>query len=117
MIALVHLSPPALTDPASLAALADLARGHQLVLVCARCSPARPVIAGLRRALSGRELVAVLTDGEVPAPERRLVEQLLREGTVPLILTGDAPAAARLVNWFWLAVDRVLTLPAEPGTG
>jgi hypothetical protein len=111
MLTLVHLSVAALRDPASLTVLADLAIDHQLVLICAQGAPPQPIMARLRDALPNRRLIAVLVTGEAVAPERRLVEQLVAEGIVPLIVTADDPAAVRLVNWFWLPADRVVTLP------
>jgi|tagenome__1003787_1003787.scaffolds.fasta_scaffold20905726_2 hypothetical protein len=111
MLALVQLSGAALTDPESLTALAELAADHQLVLVCGWCGPRMPVMRRLRDTLPGRRLVAVLVTGDVVAQERRLVEELLAEQTVPLILTVDDPAFAPPANWSWLPAGRVLTLP------
>jgi hypothetical protein len=42
---------------------------------------------------------------------RRLIAEVLAEGKVVLILTGDEPTAAVMVNWSWLAADRIVTLP------
>jgi len=110
MIALIHLSARALAHPPSMATLAGFAE-HELVLVCARCGPAVPAVSVLSRALSGRRVVALAVDGELVAQERRLVGQVLAEGQVVLILTADEPAAATMVNWCWLAADRIVTLP------
>jgi hypothetical protein len=113
MLALVHLSGDALKQAQSLIALAHLAADYQLVLVCAHGAPPKPVLRRLRDVLPGRRLVAVLATGELGGQDRRLVEQLLSENTVPLIITADDTTAARLVNWFWLPTDRVITLPHD----
>jgi hypothetical protein len=116
MLALIHLSLDALTDRDSLATLSALALRHDLILVCRRHFPAHPVTVNLRAALPGRRIMAMLVDGEPVGDVRRLVEESLREGAIPLLLTRDEPSATRLVNSFWLTPDRVLVLPAAPTT-
>lgn len=112
MRALVHLSAEALADPSSLTALTALVRRHEVVMVCAKCGSAMGVVTALRRAIPRRRVVALLVSGEVAIQERRLIEELLAEGTVPLILTTEDPAAARLVNWVWLEAGGIYVFPA-----
>jgi hypothetical protein len=112
MRALVHLSAEALADPPSLTALTSLVRRHQVVMVCAQCGSAMSVIAALRRAIPRKRVVALLVSGEIAIQERRLIIEMLGEGIIPLVLTTEEPAAARLVNWVWLQASGIFVLPA-----
>jgi hypothetical protein len=115
MRALVHLSAEALADSMSLTALTFLVRHHEVVVACAKCGPAMSVVTALRRVVPTRRVVALLVSGEIALQERRLIEELLAEGTIPLVLTTEDPVAARLVNWMWLQAACIYVLPAEPG--
>src|SRR5689334_10770981 len=112
MLTLVHLLPAALADPASTTALSSLAATDELVLVCAGCSPIDGVMPALRRVLPRQHVVALLVDGEVQLHERRLIEELLDEGSVPLVFTTDEPDDTTLLNWAWLCADGSVALPA-----
>jgi acetylglutamate kinase len=114
MVTLIHLSCDALGNAATVTILSTLAAEHQLVLVCAECTPQKPVLHRLRYALPGRRLVAVLVTGEVARLDRQLIKQLLDEGVTPVIMTVDDVVSARLVNWSWLGADRMIALPSDP---
>ena len=115
MLALVHVSSIALTDSPSMVRLSTLAADHRLVLVCVGHSLAMAVVSRLRRVLPSREVVTLVVDAEVAAEERMLIEELLRAGAVPLILTADMPSAELLMTGGWLAADKMLRLPKDAG--
>jgi hypothetical protein len=111
MLALIHLSPTTFEYPAALAALTRLARQHELVLICEQRAVAHGLIATLRRALPRYRLVAMMIDGDGQCQERELVEQLLEEGSIPLILT--IADHSQPTSWQWLRADTTLVLPPE----
>lgn len=110
MLALVNLTPNALADPPSLAALATIAAEHEIVLVYPDASGASRLLPELRDALPHRQLVALLINAPPVAHERRLVEDLLDEGSIPLVITLE-PTEVVAEDWAWLAADCVLALP------
>jgi hypothetical protein len=112
MLTMVRLSGRALRDSRSMAALASFGARHELVLVGAQHLTGEGVLPALRRALPRHRLIALMVDGEVVAHERKLVEELLAEGSVPVILTPDDPAAEP-TNWIWLGADATVSLPGE----
>ncbi len=114
MLAIIHLTDTALSDPRSMATLAAVAAVHELVLICPTRLAGR-VLPVLRAALPRRRVVGLLVSGEVVAHERQLVADLLDEGTVPLILTGDDPAGIDLADWAWLEADTSYVLPDSAG--
>jgi RecG-like helicase len=111
MLALVHLSPEALADAASLATLTSMAAEHEIVMVATRPVDAGQLVRGLRAALPRRQLVALLVDGSVVNHERRLIEELLDEGSIPLVIGLDHASILAPDEWTWLKPDRTMGLP------
>jgi hypothetical protein len=112
LVAIVHLSPDALSDPTSMATLASLAAEEELVLVCVECMVVEGLLRRIRDALPRRQIVALLVYADIQPHERGLIEELLEEGRVPLVLTFDDPAD-RLARWLWLEPDHSVALPAQ----
>jgi hypothetical protein len=113
LVAIVHLSPDALSDPTSIATLASLAAEEELVLVCVECMVVEGLLRRIRDALPRRQIVALLVYSDIQPHERGLIEELLEEGKVPLVLTFDDPTADRLTRWLWLEPDHSVALPAQ----
>jgi hypothetical protein len=113
MLALVNLTPNALTDPASLAALESMAAEHEIVLSYTDTSGAGRLLPQLRGALPHRQLVALLVNGPPVTHERQLVEDLLDEGRIPLVIAVGDEVDTAPGDWSWLAADCVVALPAQ----
>jgi RNA-binding protein YhbY len=113
MLAIVHLTTATPSDPTSLAALVRLATQHELVLICDHRAVTRGLIPAIRRTLPHHRLLAITIDDEVVRQERELVEQLLEEGSIPLILTSGDTATSRPTSWTWVGADVTMTLPPE----
>jgi hypothetical protein len=114
MLIVIELSLEALQHPPSLLTLAETAAQHEVVLVCPAHAAADGAAFALRRALPRHELVAILVDEAVAHHERRLVEELLNDGAVPLLLVFQEPAPAAVTAW--LLAEARLSLPAEAGS-
>jgi hypothetical protein len=113
VLAIIHLSRATVCDSISLAALARLARQHELVLICEHRAVADGLIPTLRRALPRYRLIAMAIDGEALHQERELVAQLLDEGSIPLILTTSATATGQPTTWQWIGAETTMALPTE----
>ena len=110
MLAIVRLSRQALDDPPSMKTLARMAAEHELVLVCGLDSATR-LVGALRRPLARYRVVVLLVGGELLRHERDLLNDLLNDGTIPVILTSCEPAAIHLARW--LDADTDLALPVH----
>jgi hypothetical protein len=95
----VRIRPAMFTQPASRARLAATAAVHELVLVGVHHLTPADGISRLRRMLAPRRMVALLVDGDIPAIERALIEELLNDGVIPLLLSGCDPPPAALTCW------------------
>src|SRR4051812_29044996 len=109
MLAIVCLSMNAFSHRASLATLSWMARAYELVLVCPHHVAAPGLVSALRRYLSGRVVIAVLVDGAAHEQEREVIDGVIRDGNIPLIVTTQDPAAARVTEWIY--ADIALSLP------
>jgi NNP family nitrate/nitrite transporter-like MFS transporter len=91
-------------DPVLVGMLADLARRHELVIVCADAAPAgggldaRGLVTSLRVHLPRQSIVAVLLDADPGAgrPEPAFIAQLVADGVLPVaaVPDGDPTSAA-----------------------
>jgi hypothetical protein len=73
---------------------------HELVLVGAHHLLDDGRLAALRQALAPRRMVVLLVDDHMPAVERAVADEILNDGTIPVILTttGGPPGLA-LTGW------------------
>jgi hypothetical protein len=108
MLAVVRLRAHALDHPPSMRTLARMAAKHELVLVCGHETAAR-LVGALRLTLGQHPVVALLVDGDLMDYERNLLQDLLNNGTIPVILTIRDPAAVQLTGW--LDPDSDVALP------
>jgi hypothetical protein len=113
MLIVIELSLDALQHSPSLRTLAETAAQHEIVLVCPAHAAADGAAFVLRRALPRHELVAILVDDQLADHERRLVEDLLNDGAVPLLLVTRESAPTTVTGW--LKPEARLSLPAEAG--
>jgi hypothetical protein len=110
VLIVVELSPQDFADRRAMTGLAAMAGTHELVLISSYGATAAGAVPALRRALPGRQVVALVVDGDVAPHERDLVLEVLEEGRLPLILTVGRPYARSLD---WLDPDSVLTATEE----
>jgi hypothetical protein len=118
VLTLVHVPTAVLVARAHavFAALTRYAAVGEVVLVSSGWQGAHGILAA-GRALAGRRLEALLVDAEVTSPERRLIQQMLGEGVVPVVFTRADLAGTLLANWVWLNPDRVVVLPRDLPAG
>jgi hypothetical protein len=110
VLIIVGLSAEAVADPPTLARLENLARTHELVLTCTHRAVGAGVLPVLRRALPGRQIVALFVDDPVAPYERELVLEILEEGRLPLIFTTQETS-----GWVdWLDADANIALTTDP---
>lgn len=96
---IVQLCPETFDPPVGLTDLHATAGVHELVLVGTHHLMDGARLAVLRRGLAPHCLVALLIDDHVPAAERAVVDELLNDGTIPVLITRGESAAAGLTCW------------------
>ena len=113
MLAVLAVSQDSLAHPASSRALRTMAAEHELVLVCDY--DAAPGLVGAVRALLPRHrVVALLVDAALLRHERDLLDQILNEGSLPVVLTTGQPTAVQVSHW--LHADTCLLSATETVT-
>jgi hypothetical protein len=87
-----------------------MAAQHELVLVCDH--DAAPSFVGAVRALLPRHrVVALLVDAALLRHERDLLDEILNEGSLPVVLTAGQPSAVQVSQW--LHADTCLVSATE----
>lgn len=98
MLTVVAVDPaavPAGESARAVSALVAFARRYECLLACAERSPGDTArfLAALREALPAFRFVALFADPDAPDPvDVRLLTELLDDGALPVVVTGDVPA-------------------------
>ena len=109
MLAVLRVSPQVLAYPQSSRALATMAAGHELVLIC-DYDTAPGLVRAVRLLLPRHRVVALLVDSGLLCHEHDLLEQILNDGHIPVVLTTGEPTVGQLSAWLHADGDRVLTV-------
>jgi hypothetical protein len=96
---IVHLRWEMFRPQVCLADLTATAAVHELVLVGAHHLLDDGRLAVLRQALAPRRMVVLLVDDHMPAAERAIADEILNDGTIPVILTTGGPPGLTLTAW------------------
>jgi NNP family nitrate/nitrite transporter-like MFS transporter len=104
-------------DPALLTTLVDLARCHELVVVCGpwttptKRMSVHQLITAMRARLPRQAIVGVLVDEPKTAPEFAIIAELVVEGTIPVaVVTATDPTPTATLLASHLGAEVVLRL-------
>jgi acetylglutamate kinase len=109
MLVVIEWSTDAFGHEPSRRTLVEAAAEHEIVLVHPCAAVGLGTVLSLRAMLPRHDLVSLVVAGEVARHERRLVEELLEDGAIPVLLAPEGCVAAALTGW--LNADTTIALP------